>query len=176
MWQQAIKKAQALRKQERTRLVGERKAAIKGLPSIRERREAATKGEFWCARCRQFLPRKQFGSNRGKADGRTTNCKPCYSLYIHERQMRKVFGITTDTYNAISQIQGGRCAICQHQPRKMRLAVDHDHKTGMIRGLLCRNCNQKILGSVRDSLEVLRRAVAYLENPPAADLALRVAA
>jgi hypothetical protein len=62
--------------------------------------------------------------------------------------------------------QGGVCAICR-QPRRYRLDVDHDHKTGMVRGLTCRLCNRRILPGAKDNPEVLRNAASYLEDPPA---------
>jgi hypothetical protein len=65
--------------------------------------------------------------------------------------------------------QGGRCAICGKVPRSRRLAVDHDHKTGEVRGLLCASgdfgCN-KGLGYFNDDPELLRRAYEYLVDPP----------
>lgn len=63
--------------------------------------------------------------------------------------------------------QGMRCAICRvASGRHRRLAVDHCHKTGRIRGLLCGRCN-KMLGQARDSVEFFARAIDYLTEPPA---------
>ncbi|MEU7890254.1 endonuclease VII domain-containing protein [Microbispora bryophytorum] len=61
--------------------------------------------------------------------------------------------------------QGGRCAICDQflSDSQKRPAIDHDHMTGVIRGLLCDPCN-KGLGHFRDRLDVMRRAVEYLES------------
>jgi len=64
------------------------------------------------------------------------------------------------------EYQGGVCAICR-QLRRYRLDVDHDHKTGLVRGLTCRLCNRRILPASKDNPEVLRSAAAYLEDPPA---------
>ncbi len=65
-------------------------------------------------------------------------------------------------YNIWLQRQGGVCAICKAKPVGARLAVDHDHKTMRVRGLLCRQCNTA-LGSFNDDPSRLRAAVAYLE-------------
>lgn len=56
--------------------------------------------------------------------------------------------------------QGGNCAICLTPPKRW-FAIDHDHATGKVRGLLCTNCNTGI-GMLKDDLEVLHRAQVYL--------------
>lgn len=59
--------------------------------------------------------------------------------------------------------QKGLCKIC-HQPpngRWKRLAVDHDHLTGKVRGLLCHSCNAG-LGHFKDSVDALRSAISYI--------------
>ena len=55
------------------------------------------------------------------------------------------YGLTPGEYDAILVVQGGGCAICGgHNPSGQRLAVDHDHTTDRVRGLLCHSCNTKI--------------------------------
>ncbi|WKW87275.1 endonuclease VII [Mycobacterium phage Chargerpower] len=78
------------------------------------------------------------------------------------------YGITADEYWEIYEFQGGRCYICQRANGKFkRLSVDHDHKTGIVRGLLCTMCNKYTLGWARDCIDFFKRAIAYLTNPPA---------
>ena len=73
-------------------------------------------------------------------------------------------------YDQLKEAQGGVCAICQKATGvRKKLAVDHDHKTEHVRGLLCGPCN-KLLGFARDNPEFFRRAANYLENPPAFDV------
>lgn len=80
------------------------------------------------------------------------------------------YGITPEEYWALYEAQGGKCYLCQRATgARKRLAVDHDHATGFVRGLLCSPCN-KILGHARDEQSFFLRAVAYLNNPPAFDL------
>ena len=76
----------------------------------------------------------------------------------------KNFGITLDQYNVILEKQGGVCAIClKHSEKgKRSLALDHDHRNGKIRGLLCRFCNQAI-GQLDDDVDRLIRAIKYLQ-------------
>jgi len=76
----------------------------------------------------------------------------------------KKFGLTLGQYDILFESQGGRCAICQRRQSefKIRLAVDHDHATGRVRGLLCADCN-RVLGMMEDSTDRLQNAVDYLE-------------
>ncbi len=78
------------------------------------------------------------------------------------------FGITSEEYFAILEAQGGVCALCNRATgASKRLAVDHDHRTGLIRGLLCSTDNAKVLGHARDEIEFFERCIDYLTNPPA---------
>jgi hypothetical protein len=85
-----------------------------------------------------------------------------------KRELRIIaqFGIDNARYDAMLAEQNGGCAICgseKSSARGERLAVDHCHKTGAVRGLLCSNCNQG-LGKFKDNAAQLRKAVAYLER------------
>lgn len=76
--------------------------------------------------------------------------------------LKSKFGITLDDYDAMLVAQGGGCQICGAPPAgDKRLAVDHCHETGRVRGLLCTPCNQA-LGLMRDDPNRLQRAIAYL--------------
>lgn len=89
----------------------------------------------------------------------------------HETRVGKVYGLAPGEYAALLATQGGKCAICGRASGKTRrLAVDHDHETGEVRGLLCKPCNRTVLGHGGD---VLRKAVAYLNDPPARRMRLR---
>lgn len=80
-----------------------------------------------------------------------------------EIALRYSFGITLEQYNQLFTQQEGKCAICdKHQlNEKKALAVDHDHSNGVIRGLLCQNCNKGI-GNLQDSIEILESSIEYL--------------
>jgi hypothetical protein len=84
--------------------------------------------------------------------------------------LKKEFGITIEQYDVMFESSNGCCYICgkpetakkpNGQPR--RIAVDHDHATGQVRGLLCTNCNH-VIGHAKDNVEVLRAAINYLEG------------
>lgn len=69
--------------------------------------------------------------------------------------------IDRDLYDEMMTDQSERCAICRKKPTTRKLAVDHSHITGQIRGLLCGACNAG-LGMFKDDLTVLNRAMEYL--------------
>lgn len=92
----------------------------------------------------------------------------CYKDY----SLRRKFGLTLEQYEAMREAQNDLCAICGRQETKKhrnhlrcQLAVDHDHKTGSVRGLLCYNCNRG-LGHFQDDPQLLSRAVDYLLDAP----------
>lgn len=65
-------------------------------------------------------------------------------------------------YTLLFEFQGGACAICRTQPSlRKRFAIDHCHKTGYVRGLLCDGCNRGI-GFFKEETSRLQRAIAYL--------------
>lgn len=84
------------------------------------------------------------------------------SKYSH-RSLVKNYGITLEQYNQILLKQGSVCAICGGLNKNRRLCIDHDHKTGKVRGILCDNCN-KGLGNFLDTPTLLLKAVKYLST------------
>lgn len=71
------------------------------------------------------------------------------------------YGISPATKRWMFEDQHGCCAICGSQQNFESICVDHDHTTGVIRGLLCKPCNS-LLGHARENIKVLEQAVAYL--------------
>jgi hypothetical protein len=51
-------------------------------------------------------------------------------------------GVSDEQYERLLAAQGGHCALCPNTPKTRRLAVDHEHRTGRVRGLLCHRCNR----------------------------------
>lgn len=85
---------------------------------------------------------------------------------ILRRARERKYGLTHDEYQALLEAQGGVCAICGNGAQQRSLAVDHDHETGAVRGLLCDRCNP-MLGYARDNAVVLQAAIAYLAKTSA---------
>lgn len=80
--------------------------------------------------------------------------------YTHREARLKSYGISLGQFIGMAVAQEAKCVICRGQGK---LVVDHCHTTGRVRGLLCRKCNLGI-GHLKDSPEMLQRALAYLEK------------
>lgn len=82
-------------------------------------------------------------------------------------RLKNKYGLSVNEYKRTLILQDNQCAICgKHftsQNGSLKVCVDHDHKTGKIRGLLCGNCNVG-LGMLGDSVTILNNAIKYLEN------------
>lgn len=80
----------------------------------------------------------------------------------HDTEFREKYGIGLHQYQVILEEQGGKCYLCGQQDFR-NLAVDHCHKTGTVRRLLCTNCNTG-LGKFMDNPDLLRKAAEYVEQ------------
>lgn len=128
--------------------------------------------------CRKCKNPGEFSPALTNKDGLSKICKLCAAGEARDRRVRnrerykeinrksnlRRYGLTVEDYNKILAEQGGLCAICR-KPCTVNpsLSVDHDHKTGKVRGLLCSLCNQA-LGLAKDSPEVLEALARYLRE------------
>lgn len=129
-----------------------------GTTEIPERERSGTKT---CRMCEKTMPRAQFlGTNN--------LCMTCQPIQRQERiatRLSRASGVQVSAA-ALREAQGGRCAICGIDERtapKGRLHVDHDHRTGVVRALLCGNCNAG-LGQFKDDPHLCEIAAAYLRS------------
>lgn len=83
--------------------------------------------------------------------------------FLALRNVLKRYGLTPESYAGLLTEQGGGCAICQTPPKECRLSVDHCHRTGRVRGLLCKNCNTGI-GLLKGRPLLLFKAADYLKR------------
>ena len=139
-----------------------------------------------CCVCGEAQPLNNFHKRTASKDNLSPQCKKCKKelrkkypwnpdvgrLYYQRKEVRerkralqlaKKYGITEDEYTQMLLAQDRVCAICGDAPQATVLAVDHDHNTGKIRGLLCKNCNTGI-GFFGDSLERVEKVVEYLKE------------
>lgn len=137
-----------------------------------------------CRGCKFSLPIEHFARVSQFSKYRRARCRPCIvkqsaawmasdrgkRVYSNARFLR-LYGITVEQYDELFKVQGGVCAICKKPESTKRrrrddsrmLSVDHCHKTGKVRGLLCHGCNAGI-ALFREDPEALRRAAQFLRN------------
>lgn len=142
-----------------------------------------------CIRCNLKKDIKKFYRDNYRKDKLSCYCKSCQDknlirLGIRSKEYRKAeykrnketyrensykrkFNISIEDYNYLFNKQNGLCSICKGKfvGRKdaRHFAIDHNHKTKKIRGLLCSNCN-KLLGMCKDNIEILKLAIKYLRR------------
>lgn len=115
-------------------------------------------------------PRPLVAGSGGRCHSHNVQHKRLAKAGAHERRVQKVYGLKPGQYGEIYLYQEGACAICRRATGATRnLSVDHDHRTGRVRGLLCRPCND-LLGHIRDDVETAYRILRYLRRPPAVEL------
>jgi hypothetical protein len=113
-----------------------------------------------CPACCDEKPLSEFvRGSKTSWFGRGSYCKACHAAKVRASK----YGQTADQLDEMLRMQGGRCAICRRQRKagEKEFAVDHDHSTGEIRGVLCGECNAA-LGLFQDNISILLEAVKYL--------------
>lgn len=86
---------------------------------------------------------------------------PLFKQKSRDRMLCKTYGISQEIYNEILTLQNFGCALCFRKAGKIPLHVDHNHQTGVVRGLLCHQCNW-YLGVVEHDPSILERINVYL--------------
>jgi hypothetical protein len=127
--------------------------------SVREQVEVPA-GHKLCRTCGEVKPHGEWHRNATASDGLSTRCKACRAVQGRQDHLKRQYGMTEADRDEMVASQMGLCAICLKAPA---VHVDHCHKTGRVRGVLCFNCNSAI-GKLEDDPDVGRRAVAYLEG------------
>lgn len=146
-----------------------------------------------CTKCGQIKSLSAFVKDPAKPGGRRARCKACHAEGVRRRKaanrdvenqrnrewhhankgrwsptqrrarwLRARYGLTLERHGDLEQLQGGCCAICR-EPFDKTPRVDHDHATGMVRGLLCHSCNVA-LGHFRDSPAIVAQSLRYLNQ------------
>lgn len=135
-----------------------------------------------CRLCHQDLDIGDFFHRTSSPDGHTSCCKVCHAQKVRSAKNKVLLyapwgavSIHTATRwmalhhvtyaELVDILKQKKCAICRQDFQKDRVGqIDHDHKTGQVRGLLCLHCNL-LLGHAKDQPNILRAALTYLEKP-----------
>ena len=134
-----------------------------------------------CRVCRENKKIIDFTRDQLRADGTANLCKKCAAASMlnwrrknpdkalekdRRGHLRRQYGLTQEAMSHMRRAQNNKCAICSsllmdNKGRQIGIVIDHDHKSGAIRGLLCSRCNTG-LGSFKEDVRALRNAIAYL--------------
>ena len=141
-----------------------------------------------CSKCGILKHLDLFTNDKSKPSGKRPSCKKCDAKYakrsdvvarrrgpryvlIKRKHKLKMYGITSEEYDALLVKQNDLCAICEQPETRFDsktgitwpLSIDHNHITGKGRGLLCHSCNVG-LGFFKENIQILERAVKYVKN------------
>ena len=136
---------------------------------MRKRRGAA-----FCSPCVAKLPKKTcsvcLALFQPDMMATKTRCRGCQRSQSHDKRVGETYGLKPGQYAELLAFQGGVSAIAKQRPIAKRLAVDHRHSDGEVRGLLTKHENFYILGWLErfdDPFAILDAIAEYLRNPPA---------
>ncbi len=139
-----------------------------------------------CYTCNVMKDITEFHKNNKMIKGRVNQCKKChynrlqidradpnkrdrFLYYYRSNSMFRRYGINVEQYEDLVNKQNNKCLICENEPVKngvkqnQSLHIDHCHKTGKIRGLLCHLCNRAI-GLFRERSDIIQKALIYLDE------------
>ena len=119
------------------------------------RRRRSTGGTY-CLECAKRMSQDRRRS-RGIPKKSTHQDKPLNSRVSH---LKRSYGLTIQQVSDLLSSQDNKCAICS--TTNFKACIDHDHRTGIVRGILCRSCNIG-LGFMKDDIDHLKSAIKYLE-------------
>lgn len=135
-------------------------------------------GKKRCACCKNYFSLDCFAKNSTKPDGFQERCNDCRKNHYHKvkhkipkrtkerrrKDLLKSYGLNEKNFADLLKKQNGVCAICKTDEwGKISPSIDHCHKTGLVRGLLCSHCNTG-LGLFEDNESYLLNAAEYLKN------------
>lgn len=134
---------------------------------------------YTCKKCHIEKPLSEYYKTTDRKSGHKTICKACIKSdpltekkkqymkeYSKKYSLKSKYNLTEEDYKQLLINQNHKCAICgtdQEEVLNKKLYVDHDHETGKVRELLCHNCNVS-LGLLKESIQTLTRAIAYLDK------------
>lgn len=132
-----------------------------------------------CSECKIEKQRSEFHKNLRTKDGLSGKCKTCQSdahkryyrsnadnisIRMKFQRIKKKYGLTKEEYYKLLNDQMNMCAICEiFLNNEVKVDVDHDHKTGKVRGILCTNCNS-MLAHAKDDINTLMSGIKYLKE------------
>jgi hypothetical protein len=127
---------------------------------------SATKMSWDSKEKKYVYDKKQYQKNKKMLQAKSREYAKTHRSQRKETQRRlhlkKTYNLTLEQVDEILIKQNHRCAICENSLRESRRCIDHDHKTGEVRGILCNPCNIG-LANFRDNVHSLLNAIAYIK-------------
>lgn len=119
-----------------------------------------------CNECHRESNKQYYVENKDKVSERNTawqkDVKNKETIRFY--QIKRVYGISKTEWLEMLNVQNNSCKICNSSSEDLGFFhTDHDHNTGKVRGLLCKNCNT-VLGHAKDDIKILEEAIKYLKN------------
>jgi hypothetical protein len=136
-------------------LTPEQQVALRTRPAIRT---VDGEQEKWCGGCESWVSTSAFTVDNTKSTGLRSHCGKCRV----QRKRELKYALPGMSIDELLESQSSTCAICKTAINKSA-AIDHDHVTGVVRGMLCRECNLG-LGLFKDNPAVLKEAAKYVER------------
>jgi hypothetical protein len=136
---------------------------------VKDGQKGVAKGHRRCNGCTQVKQLDDFGKDLTSPLKKDYTCKQCKSEKAQARYVQRVYGMTIEEIKACIDRLGGLCELCGRPQTRLfkgklvRLAVDHDHATGKVRGFICSSCNV-VLGQANEDPVLLRKMADYLER------------
>lgn len=124
-----------------------------------------------CKECEKEYQKQWYEKNKERLNKKSKDYnernKEVITVKARRVRIKRIYGIEEDTYTKNLELQGGACAICGSTypggNSKGYFHIDHCHETGQFRGLLCGRCNTS-LGGFKDDINILKKAIEYLEQ------------
>lgn len=125
-------------------------------------------GKFRCSSCKEWKDSSEFYIDRRSKHGVTCVCKACKRIVDKAKKLKSRYNLTEADVFALLEKQDNKCAVCGISIAYGGVAavkphIDHNHKTGDVRGILCMQCNIAA-GHVKDCHKTAHKLMKYLKN------------
>ena len=118
----------------------------------------------WCKNCDAEYSKQYYRDNKVKVSDHNKEWRRKRKGYLTAYDRQRKYGLSVEEYDQLFQQQKGCCAICGRSQLELKrnLHVDHNHRTGEVRGLLCFRCNAGV--GYLDDKKWLEKSVKYIAN------------
>jgi hypothetical protein len=115
-----------------------------------------------CTKCKRDKTYDNFYKDKASKNGYKHECMSCFNERQRNIDLRRRYGIDQNDLFHMIEEQHGACLICEQPISLAELRIDHNHTSGIVRGLLCHHCNV-LIGHAKEDVEILTRTIEYLE-------------